>query len=120
MNKKKYYLLEHGKNSRMITLVFTGIVAFLIIFPFVAVNLRFQTGYLFAKIFDFVGSICLMGGGFLTMYSLLSFFVGNSSLRLRTLVIGIVFLWIGCWLTGTTLEILGIGINHEHTSPGYH
>lgn len=118
MKKNKVYILGPRRRTSLIPIVFTGIIAFLVAFPFVAVNLRFQTGYIFSKAFDFVGALCMMGGGFLTMYSLLSMLVGRRSLNLKMLTTGIVFLWIGCWLTGQTLEFFGI--NNEHTSPGYH
>jgi hypothetical protein len=123
MKKNKYYILESGrglKNSRSLYYIFGGIVVFLIIFPFIAVNLRFQTGYIFSKTFDFIGRLCMMGGGFLTAYSILSIFIGRRSLNLKMLTTGIIFLWIGCWLTGDVLNILGITLGNDHTSPGYH
>lgn len=123
MKKNKYYVLgsKRGiKSSRTIYYIYGGIVAFLILYPFVAVNLRFQTGYIFSKMFDFIGGICLMGGGFFTAVSILNVVVGRRSLNLKMLTTGIVFLWIGCWLTGSVLNILGVNIGNEHTSPGYH
>lgn len=120
MKKNKIYLLEPQRKTKIIPLVFTGIAIFLVAFPFIAVNLRFQTGYIFAKALDFIGSVCMMGGGFFTAYSLLSVFIGRRSLNLKMLTTGIVFLWIGCWLTGSVLNIFGVTIGSENTSPGYH
>lgn len=124
MKRNKYYLFESrrtSKTSTSIFIIFGGIVAFIIAFPFIAVHLRYQTGYLFTKVFDFIGGLCLMGGGFFTAYSILSIFIGGRSLNLKMLTTGIVFLWIGCWLTGQVLTIFGINIGPaEHSSPGYH
>ena len=123
MKKNKYYMLgsKRGmRSSKMIYLVFGAIPVFLIAYPFVALNLRFQTGYIFAKILDFIGSACLMGGGFFTAYSILSVFVSRRSLNLKMLTTGIVFLWIGCWLTGSVLSLFGVTIGNNNTSPGYH
>lgn len=123
MKKNNYYVFDSRKgikSSKTLYLVFGGIVAFLIFFPFIAVNLRFQTGYIFAKVFDFIGSVCMMGGGFFTAYSILSVFVGGRHLNLKMLTTGIVFLWVGCWLTGSVLNIFGVTIGNENTSPGYH
>jgi hypothetical protein len=120
MKKNKIYILGSRRRTNLIPIVFTVIVAFLVAFPFVAMNLRFQTGYLFSKAFDFVGALCLMGGSFLTAVSILNVFLGGRSLNLKTLTAGIVFLWIGCWLTGGVLNIMGITIGNDHTSPGYH
>jgi len=123
MKKNRYYVFDSRKgikNSKTVYLVFGGIVAFLLLYPFFALNLRYQTGYIFAKVFDFIGTICLMGGGFFTAYSILNVLVGGRSLNLKMLTTGIVFLWIGCWLTGSVLTIFGVNIGNNNTSPGYH
>jgi len=124
MKKKKYYILDSrkrfGGSSRSLYYIYGGIVIFLIIFPFIVVNLRFQTGYIFSKVFDFVGRLCLIGGGFFTAYSVLSIFIGGRSLNLKMLTTGIVFLWVGCWLTGDVLNIFGITIGNSPSNPGYH
>ena len=118
MKKNKIYLLDSRRKTSYIPLVLTVIVGFLVVFPFVAVNLRFQTGYLFSEILDYIGGICLTVGGFFTALAFISMFLGRKSLNLKMLTTGIVLLWAGCWLTGQTIEFLGIG--SEHTSPGYH
>ena len=125
MKKNRYYVLgsKNGRGMRStntVYLVFGGIIVFLIAYPFVAISLRYQTGYIFAKAFDFIGTVCLTVGGFFTALSILNVFFGGRSLNLKMLTTGIVFLWIGCWITGSVLNIFGITIGSENTSPGYH
>jgi len=124
MKKQKYYILDSrkrgGGTSRTMMYIYGGIGIFLVIFPFIIVNLRFQTGFIFSKIFDYIGRLCLIGGGFFTGYSILSIFIGGRHLNLKMLTTGIVLLWIGCWLTGEVLSILGIQIGDSPSNPGYH
>ena len=120
MKKEKYYLLRPERNSKWTIYMFMGIIIFVLIyFPFFAVNLRYKVGSTFSKIFDTIGTACLMIGGALTAISLLSLFVSRS-IRTRWLLVGIVLLWIGCWCTGSVLSIFGITIGNDTANPGYH
>jgi ABC-type Fe3+ transport system permease subunit len=120
MKKNKYYFMQPRRSTRIVPIVFIGIVGFLIAFPFVAVNLRFQTGYFFSKILDYLGTLCLTVGGLLTAYSILKLFMNSRSMDFKYLIAGVALLWVGCWLTGEVLNILGLNIGNDHTSPGYH
>jgi hypothetical protein len=120
MKKEKYFVFEPEKNSKWVTYTFIGIIIFIIIyFPFFAVNLRYQVGATFSKIFDTFGAACLTIGSAMTVISVLSLFT-SKSIRIRSFLIGIVLLWIGCWLTGSVLNIFGITIGNETSNPGYH
>lgn len=120
MKKERYYLLKPEKNSKWTIYMFIGIIIFIAIyFPFLAVNLRYQVGAGFSKIFDYIGGVCLTIGGALTIVSVLSLFV-SKSIHTRSFLIGIVLLWIGCWCTGSVLTIFGITIGNETSNPGYH
>lgn len=90
----------------------------LIFFPFFAVNLRYQLGYVFGKIIDMIGHYSLIGGGFLLILYVMSIFIGKT-IRMRWLIAGIVLLWIGCWCTGLIIEIFGIPIGEATNSGGY-
>jgi len=120
MRKEKYYLLKPEKNSKWVAYTFIGIIIFIVIyFPFFAVNLRYQIGAAFSKIFDTIGGICLTVGSALTIACLLSVFTGRI-LRFKYFIVGITLLWVGCWCTGSVLTILGIAIGNETSNPGYH
>lgn len=122
MKKETYYLIgsSQGK-SRWIYFTFFCIVAFILVFfPFYAINMRYQLGYIFRQIIDSIGWISLTLGGLLTMVSILSLFTGGRSLRFNYLIIGVVLLWIGSWCTGVVIDIFGITIGNERVLGGYH
>jgi len=122
MKKETYYLIgSNSRNKRWIYFTFFCILAFMLVFfPFYAVNLRYQVGYIFQQIFDGIGWISLTLGTFLTAISILSLFTGGRSMNTRTLIIGIVLLWIGCWVTGSVFNLFGITIGTERPTGGYH
>ncbi|MHA2280709.1 MAG: hypothetical protein ACXAC5_07645 [Promethearchaeota archaeon] len=118
MKKEKYYILDNG--TKWISYVIFGIIAFLFIFfPFFAVNLRYQVGTVFIKIFDTIGTFCITVGSAITMVCILSAFTGRI-LRFKYLITGIVLLWIGSWCTGIMFNLFGIPIGNDQTPPGYH
>ena len=120
MRKEKYYLLKPEKNSKCVAYTFIVIIFFIVIyFPFFAVNLRYQLGAVFSKIFDTFGVACLTIGSAMTAISILSLFI-SKSINTRWFILGIVLLWIGCWCTGSVLNIFGIIIGNETSNPGYH
>jgi hypothetical protein len=121
MKKEKYYLIGQQRKSKTLYYVFLGIIVFIVIyFPFFAVNLRFQTGYMLSKILDYIGGICLTLGGLLTAFSVASLFLGSRSMRTKWFILGIVLLWAGCWCTGSVIEFFGISIGDASGTPGYH
>ena len=121
MKKQTYYLPGYQKKSRTMTYVIIGIIIFIgVIFPFFAVNLRYQVGYIFSQIFDSIGMLCLTLGGIFTLFSILSVFV-QRSLSPRYFIMGIVLLWIGCLCTGTVIEFFGFTVGNERSAGGgYH
>ncbi|KKL69347.1 hypothetical protein LCGC14_2115850 [marine sediment metagenome] len=119
MKNEKYYRISKGSRS-MIPYVLFGIVAFLLVgFPFFAVNMRFQLGAIFLKIFDTIGTFCLTIGGAITAISVLSIFA-RSPIRMRTFMIGIALLWIGSWCTGAVINLFGTAIGQQQPPSGYH
>jgi len=122
MSKSKYYLMRERRNSRSTVFIFLGIViCVFIFFPFYGINLRYQVGSTFSKIFDSIGIICLFAGGIATSISLIGILVGRS-INTKTFIIGIVLLWVGCWCTGAVLKLFGntIGGSSTPENPGYH
>jgi hypothetical protein len=122
MKKQTYYLIgSKSRSSRWIYYTFFCIIVFILVFfPFYAINLRYQVGYIFGQIFDTLGWISLTLGGLLVMVSILGLFTGGRSFRFHYLIMGVVLLWIGCWSTGVVVDLFGITIGNERASGGYH
>ena len=116
MSRQKTKYLTEKKGIRGYANIFFVIVVFLVAFPFFAPNLRYQVGSFFRIIFDYIGRACMMGGTALFVLWVLSIFA-NKSIKVHWLILSLVLLWVGCWCTGTTLEIWGYIIG-EGTSSG--
>lgn len=102
--------------------VFFGILIFVFIFfPFFAFNLRYQLGYIFQTIMDYIGNTCLTVGGFLIILCVAGLIVGKS-IKVGWFVVAIVLLWVGCWCTGVIIDFWGIIIGNSQNSGGggYH
>lgn len=121
-HKQTYYLIgSDSGNKRWIYLTFFCILAFILVFfPFYAINMRYQVGYIFQQIIDGIGWFSLTVGGFLTTICIVSLFIGGRSMNIRLLIIGIVLLWIGCWVTGSVFNLFGSTIGNERPPSGYH
>lgn len=123
MRKQTYYMVgsESGGGRRWLLYVIFGIAVFLFIFfPFFAVNLRYQLGYIFNQIFDTIGQIALTIGAIMVLISFLGLFTSGRNFRFHYLIIGVVLLWIGSWCTGTMVELFGITIGNDTSTGGYH
>lgn len=120
--KQTYYLIgSSGRSRRWIYLVFFGILAFILVFfPFYAVNMRYQVGYIFQQIVDGIGYFSLTVGTLLTTISIVSLFIGGRHMNTRWLIIGVVLLWIGCWVTGSVFSLFNVTIGNERPPAGYH
>lgn len=88
--------------------------------PFFGANIRYQTGAILRTIFNTIGTICLVGGGILLAFGIISIFLKGSS-GLAMLLAGVLILWIGSWLTGVPFlfDLFGSGTNASE-STGYH
>jgi len=118
MKKEKYYRITDDTSS-MVPYVLFGIVAFIVIFfPFFAVNMRFQLGAIFLKIFDTIGVFSITIGSALVLVSVLSLFA-RGGLKTRSLMIGIALLWVGSWCTGVAINLFGFSVGQEPHPPGY-
>lgn len=99
---------------------FAIIVFVLLFFPFFAVSWRYKVGKSLSLIFDTIGMLCLMIGAFLTFLGVMGIFTKGYEWT-NKLIVGIILLYIGCWLTGTVLEFMGVEIGRSSSSDGgYH
>ncbi|MFX1478046.1 MAG: hypothetical protein ACFFCI_07930 [Promethearchaeota archaeon] len=101
----------------MPVLVIAGILFFILIFfPLYGITLRYQIGSIFRTIFSFVGKICLFLGIMLAIISLAGAFVHQISWKL--FLSAVILLWIGCWLTGAMVNLMGLRIGDTNRGSG--
>ncbi|MFX1411174.1 MAG: hypothetical protein ACFFA6_12545 [Promethearchaeota archaeon] len=118
MKKNQYVIMGYQHKKNWTLYVFLGILIFILIyFPFFALSMRYKTEYIVSMVFDILGSICLTFGGFMILLGVCSIFVGRKFF-LRTFILGIVLLYLGCWLTGTVLEFFGFPIGQSENPGG--
>lgn len=115
MSKQKYRLNYEEKQTKGYLNIFFLILIFLIAFPLFAVNLRYQLGSIFSIVFNYIGNMCFTFGGFLMILCIMSIFTGRS-IKVGWFITAIVLLWVGCWCSGATLEIMGITIGEGANS----
>lgn len=93
-----------------------GIVAILV--PFFGSNLRYMTSTTFKLFFTYLGNFCLIIGGALLAINVLKVF--GKKISIKGFVASILFLWIGCFLTGVSFEIMGFLIGGTQPPQGFH
>ncbi|MFX1314419.1 MAG: hypothetical protein ACFE9T_01015 [Promethearchaeota archaeon] len=118
MKKNQYIIIGYPHKKNWTMYIFLGILIFILIyFPFFALSIRYKAEYIISIVFDILGGICLTFGGFMITLGVCSIFVGRKFF-LRTFILGIVLLYLGCWLTGTVLEFFGFPIGQSGTTGG--
>ena len=116
MSKQKYKYIVEKKGPKSYANVSFVIIVFLLVFPLFAVNLRYQLGSIFSIFFNYIGNMCFTFGAFLMTLCIVSIFVGRS-IKVGWFMTAIVLLWVGCWCSGTTLDLMGF-TKIESTSSG--
>ncbi len=118
-NKNEVYVLRKQSKPNRTFVVFLGILGFVLIsVPFFGSNLRYTTGSLFKTIFTTVGQICLTIGWAVLAIGFLKIFFKRFSVK--TILYGVLLLWIGAFLTGVSFDIFGILIGGSPPPQGYH
>lgn len=127
ISKKQYYDTSYivkpkHEQSRWIIAVFFCILLFVFIFfPIFGLNWRYQIGGLFSILIDGLGTFCMTIGGLFTLVGFVGIFTRGQH-WVRNVIIGVALLWIGCWCTGSVLDLFGILIGDSTSSGGggYH
>lgn len=70
-------------------------------------------------LWDMIGTFCLLFGGIMVVYGILGLFARWSNCT-RRLFLGILLLWIGCWITGAILPILDLLPGISRPDAGYY
>jgi hypothetical protein len=111
--------IEKKRKPNKVFLVFLGILGFVAIYvPFFGSNLRYTTGTIFNLIFTYLGNFCLIVGGALLAINILKVF--GKKIDIKGFSVSILLLWIGCFLTGVSFEIMGILFGETQPSQGFH
>ncbi len=110
---------EKRRKPNKVFLVFLGILGFVaIIVPFFGSNLRYMTSTTFRLIFSYLGNFCLIIGGALLAINILKVF--GKKIDIKGFLVSVLLLWIGCFLTGVSFEIMGFIIGGSQPPQGYH
>ena len=100
-NRNDYVILEgKSRGGKWIYWIFFAILAFIAIYiPFFGTNLRYQTSYLFSKVFNIIGTLSLTIGCLMVFFGFAGIFIGGKN-WIKSLFLGGLLLWIGCWCLG--------------------
>ncbi len=100
-NRNGLVMDDRNKSSgKWIYWMFFTILIFIAIYiPFFGSNLRYQTSYIFSQIFNILGTFSLTIGGLMVFFGFTGIFTKSRN-WIRSLVLGGVLLWIGCWCLG--------------------
>jgi hypothetical protein len=111
-----------GRSSaRGITGVFLFIILFLVVFPFVALPLRYQVGGVLSAVIDGIGRFSLLIGVVFLIIAFAEIIKGRVDDFAKHIVIGVVLLWVGCMCTGIAIDIFGFIIGSGSSGgSGYH
>ncbi len=111
----RFGVQKHSQSKSIMNIFFVILLFAVIFFPIYGITLRYQLGYIFQKIFDTIGVICLTGGTFLLILCFIGLIVGRS-IKVGLFVVAIVLLWIGCWCNGTVIEFFGVTFGDSASS----
>ena len=107
------------KRHSKIAWIFAGILLFIAVYvPFFGTDLRYQTGTVLKLIFNYIGTVCLVFGPLLIAFSVIRLLL-SKRFSLGAMFFGVLLLWIGCFLTDTTYDFMGLLIGRKNPSQGY-
>lgn len=107
MSRSNYYHNQEEKSSNTIIIILFGLVVFIFLFfPFFGGELKYHLGSMFSKIIDIIGTLSFTIGGLFFIVGVIEIFA-QSGKWIRNIIVGVVLLWVGCWCSGTVIDILG-------------
>ena len=116
---KNAIILEKVRNHNKVAWIFAGILGFVAIYiPFFGADLRYQTGTVLKLVFNSIGTVCLTFGPLLIAFGVIKI-VFTKKLSIGSIFFGELLLWIGCFLTDTTFDFMGMIIGRKNPSKGY-
>ena len=110
---------EKKRKSRTLTVVFFGILGFIAIWvPFFGMNLQYQIGSIFYLIFTKLGELFILAGWIMLGFLVILIFI-TRKIYLKSMMLSILLLWAGYFLTGQIFVIFGFQLGVNQPS-GYH
>jgi hypothetical protein len=122
LKSDKYIVVrtEKEKSFKWIYWVFFGIIAFIAVYlPFIAPNLKFQVGSVLSQIFVTMGAFCVFFGGVYIIFGIVGVFLKTRG-WIRKFFLGILLLWIGFYMTGTSFNLFGFILGTPQPPQGYY
>jgi len=119
-HKDDYIIIEKSSNrSKSVFWIFFGILGFIAIYmPFYGANLRYQTGTMFSKTFNFIGTTLMVLGGLMLIWGLFSLFCGSTSGGIKLMILGVLLIIIASYfLAPATIVASSSG---REAPQGYH
>lgn len=113
---------DHRGRRRTSRLAFfvIGMVLFILVFmPFYGITLRYYIGTSFRLVFDYLGNIFQIVGE-ITLLIVLMLLFFYKKIWIKGMIIGLILLYIGAFLTGGTVVIMGMTLYQPTTTPGFH
>ena len=118
-NRDQPYILYKKRKPNKFVIVFLSILGFVAIYvPFFGSNLRYMTGTAFKMVFNYLGTFCMIIGG--AMLALTIAKVIGGKIDIERMLVSVLLLWIGAFLTGVPFEIMGIVFGGTQPPQGYH
>ncbi|MHA1414372.1 MAG: hypothetical protein ACTSO4_17375 [Promethearchaeota archaeon] len=105
-----------NKNLGMFLLI---ILFLLLIAPIAGGYVRYQAGSFFRLIFTKLGTFCFIIGSANLFFCVLWIII-RGKFSIKTLIAGVVLVWVGVFLTGIPFDFFGISIQPPYSPPGYH
>ena len=118
-NKNQMIILYKKRKSNKFIIVFLSILGFVAIYvPFFGSNLRYMTGTTFKMVFNYLGSFCMIIGGVMLAITIAKVIGGK--IDIEGMLVSVLLLWIGAFLTGVPFEIMGFIFGGTQPAQGYH
>ena len=108
------------RRTSRLTFFVIGMVLFILVFmPFYGITLRYYIGTSFRLVFDYLGNVFQTVGGFILLIVAAKVFF-NHKISIGGMTLGLLLLYMGAFLTGGTVVILGMTLYQPGTTPGFH
>ena len=111
------YVMKRKKRNVMLPIIIL-IVIVTIIMPIYGTTLRYQVSVSIRLVCDYLGNIFQQFGWLFLMITAIQAFFGK--VKLKWMITGILLLYVGAFLTGGTVTILGMTIYEPISNPGFH
>ena len=111
---------RRNRRTNKLTFFVIGIVLFIVVFmPFYGTTLRYYIGTSFRLVFDYLGNV-FQTVGFVVLVIVLMQLILYHKISPGGMILGLLLLYMGAFLTGGTVVILGQTLYQPISTPGFH